>query len=525
MSSVHRSDQRQLLRSLLDAVERMGNRLPDPAAIFLAGIVLTLVLSAVLAPVRFTETDPRTLKLDATGQVIASAPIAVKDLLTGEGLVSLLVRSVRTFTEFPPLGVVLVAMLGVGLAEQTGFLQAGIKLLLALTPKRLLTPMLILVALVSHSGGDTGFVLVVPLGGFVFAAAGRHPVAGIACAFAGVAGGFSASFLPSSLDPLLQAFTQSAAQIVRPGHTVNPLCNWYFMSAASGLVLLAAWFLTDRVIEPRLRGSLPPDAGVKETESPGAFTARERRGFLGGVAGFAALVLLVAGLCAPATSPFRAPDGSLTGAGAPLMEGIVPLIAVAFLVPGIVHGCLAGTVKNHKDIIRAMANSMNTMGHYLVMAFCAAQFTQVFRESNLGALLAIKGAAALRGLALPGGVTIVGIILLSATVNLLIGSASAKWALLGPILVPMMMQLGYAPEFTQAAYRVGDSSTNVVTPLMPYFPLILGFCQRYAKHTGVGTLLSTMVPYTVAFLGLWTLLLLAWWGLDLPLGLQSHYRM
>ena len=525
MSSGNHLGQRRLLRGLLDGVERVGNRLPDPAVIFLVGVLLTLLLSAALAPVRFTETDPRTLKLDAAGNVVASAPVAVKNLLTGEGLVTLLASSVRTFTEFPPLGIVLVAMLGVGLAEQTGFLQAGIKFLLTLTPKRLLTPMLILVAIVSHSGGDTGFVLVVPLGGFVFAAAGRHPVAGIACAFAGVAGGLSASFLPSALDPLLQAFTQSAAQIVLPGRTVNPLCNWYFMGAASGVILLAAWFLTDRVIEPRLQATLPPDGSAGEGEALGTLTAAERRGFLGGVASFGALVVLTIGCCVPATSPFRAPDGSLTGTGAPLMEGIVPLIAVAFLVPGVVHGYLAGTVKNHKDIIAAMAKSMNTMGHYLVMAFCAAQFTQVFRESNLGALLAIKGAAVLRELALPGGVTIVGIILLSTLVNLLIGSASAKWALLGPILVPMMMQLGYAPEFTQAAYRVGDSSTNIVTPLMPYFPLILSFCQRYAKRTGVGTLLSTMLPYSLAFLGLWTLLLLAWWGLDLPLGIQSHYRM
>lgn len=525
MPSGSRPDHRRLLRGLLDAVERIGNRLPDPAVIFLVGVVVTLVLSAVLAPVHFTETDPRTLKLDAAGNVIASAPIAVKNLLTGESLVSLLTRSVRTFTEFPPLGIVLVAMLGVGLAEQTGFLQTGIKFLLALTPKRLLTPMLILVAIVSHSGGDTGFVLVVPLGGFVFAAAGRHPVAGIACAFAGVAGGLSASFLPSALDPLLQAFTQSAAQIVLPGRTVNPLCNWHFMSAASGVILLVAWFLTDRVIEPRLQATLPPDGGAKDGEAMDTLTPPERRGFLGGLTSFGALVLLAVGLCLPANSPFRAPDGSLTGAGAPLMDSLVPLIALAFLVPGVVHGYLAGTVKSHKDIIAAMAKSMNTMGHYLVMAFCAAQFTQVFRESNLGALLAIKGAAVLRELALPGGVTIVGIILLSTLVNLLIGSASAKWALLGPILVPMMMQLGYAPEFTQAAYRVGDSSTNIVTPLMPYFPLILSFCQRYAKRTGVGTLLSTMLPYALAFLGLWTLLLLAWWGLDLPLGIQARYRM
>jgi aminobenzoyl-glutamate transport protein len=225
----------------------------------------------------------------------------------------------------------------------------------------------------------------------------------------------------------------------------------------------------------------------------------------------------------PPASPWRTPDGRLTAHGAPLMESIVPLLALFFLVPGIVHGYVAGTFKSHRDVVQGMSKALGGMGYYLVMAFFAAQFTYVFRESNLGALIAIKGAKALQALALPGGVTIIGIILLTMLINLLIGSASAKWALLAPVFVPMLMQLGYSPELTQAAYRIGDSSTNIVTPLLPYFPLIVVYCQRYAKSVGMGTLISTMLPYSLVFATLWTLLLLAWWGLGLPLGLQSSY--
>lgn len=515
-----------LPQRFLDALEKVGNKLPDPAIIFVLALLAAWLASALLSSVQFTEIDPRSVKRDAAGQITASAPIVIKNLLAGENLAAFLARMVKTFTEFPPLGIVLVAMLGVGLAEQTGFIQAGLKYLLRITPAFLLSPMLILVAIISHSAGDTGYVLVIPLGGIIFAAAGRHPVAGIACAFAGVAGGFSASFLPSTLDPLLQGFTQSAAQIIDAKRTVNPLCNWYFMSAACVLVVSIGWLLTDRVIEPRLRRTLPLDgSGGHEGADLHNLGDAEKRGFFWGIASFLVLCAGLTAVCLPKSSPFRAADGTLTGHGSPLMESIVALIAVFFLVPGIVHGYVAKTVKNHREVIQGMAKSMNTMGYYLVMAFCAAQFTYAFRESNLGALIALKGAGFLKGLALPGGVTIVGIILISTLVNLLIGSASAKWALLGPIFVPMLMQLGYAPEFTQAAYRIGDSSTNIVTPLLPYFPLIVVYCQRHAKQTGIGTLIATMLPYSLCFLTLWTTLLLIWWGLGLPLGVQASYRL
>ena len=513
---------RHVGQRILDKIEWAGNKLPDPAVLFLIALVLTWIASAILAPVEFKETDPRTVVKDATGTITSASPIKVKNQLSGDALAGFLSKMVKTFTDFPPLGVVLVAMLGVGLAEQTGFIHAGLKMMLAITPKQLLTPMLLLVAIVSHSAGDTGYVLVIPLGGVIFAAAGRHPLAGIACAFAGVSGGFSANFLPSSLDPLLQGFTQSAAQIIAPDRTVNPLCNWYFMSVSCLIIVCAGWFLTDRVIEPRVR-KLAVDGAAGDAPRLESLGPKERRGLWLGLAvivlGLAALFLA----SAPTSSPLRTKTGSLTEHGAPLMESIVPLIFLLFLLPGIVYGYAAGTVKTHRDIIKGMSKAMETMGYYLVMAFAAAQFTFIFRESNLGALIAIKGAKLLESLGWPGQVTIVGIILLSACVNLLVGSASAKWALLGPIFVPMLMQVGLSPELTQAAYRIGDSSTNIITPLLPYFPLIVVYCQRYVKQTGIGTLVSMMLPYSLTFLTTWTVLLILYWATGLPLGLQAPY--
>jgi aminobenzoyl-glutamate transport protein len=516
-------ESRSASERFLDVLERAGNKLPDPAMIFVIALVLTWIASALLAPVQFGEVDPRTVVRDAAGEVISSEPIRVRNMLSPGSLTLFLTRMVRTFTEFPPLGIVLVAMLGVAVAEHTGFINAGIKYLLRLTPGKLLTPMLVLVAIISHSAADAGYVLVIPLGGVVFAAAGRHPVAGIAAAFAGVSGGFSANFVPSALDPLLQGFTQSAAQIIDRERVVNPLCNWYFMAGSSLLIVAVAWFLTDRVVEPRLQRSLAVDQADAPETNMHELSDPERRGFLAGMGTFVLLCAALALAAAPGTSPFRAPDGGLTSHGAPLMDSIVPLIAIFFLVPGIVHGWVAGTVKSHRDVVQGMTKAMGGLGYYIVMAFFAAQFTYVFRESNVGALIAIKGADFLRALQLPGGVTIVGIILLTNVVNLLVGSASAKWALLAPIFVPMLMQLGLSPELTQAAYRIGDSSTNIITPLLPYFPLIVVYCQRYSKRTGIGTLISTMLPYSVAFLITWTVLLMFWWGMGLPLGLQASY--
>jgi aminobenzoyl-glutamate transport protein len=495
----------------LNTVERVGNMLPDPAALFLLLLLIVWGLSALLAPLTFAEIDPR-----------SGEPIQVVNLLTGAELARFLATMVTTFTGFHPLGVVLVALLGVGVAEHTGFINAGLKSLLGITSAALLTPMLILVAIVSHTAADAGYVLVIPLGGVIFYAAGRHPLAGIAAAFAGVSGGFSANFVPSSIDPLLAGLTQEAAQIISPGMPINPLNNWFFTAISSLLIVAVGWYLTDRVVEPRLRG-VEIDGDVDQIPVIEDLGPRERRGLMaGGLALLLGIIVLVIATI-PADSALRAPDGEITAAAAPLMQGIVPLIFLLFLIPGTVYGYVAGTVKSHRDIIVGMSKAMSTMGYYIVLAFFAALFIAAFARSNIGALLALKGAGALQALAMPATVTIVGIIFLSGFVNLLIGSASAKWALLAPIFVPMLMQLGISPDLTQAAYRIGDSTTNIITPLMPYFPLVVVYAQRYVKGTGIGTLVSMMLPFSVAFLISWSIFLVAYWWLGIPLGIGASY--
>jgi aminobenzoyl-glutamate transport protein len=516
MAEASQPDNNQKPGGILAWIEWAGNKLPDPAMLFVWALVITWVLSAWLSTMTFAEEDPR-----------SKQPIEVKSQLTGEALTLHLVRLVHNFVGFPPLGVVLVALLGVGVAEHTGFINALLKGMLSFTPGILLTPMLILVAIVSHSAGDTGYVLVIPLGGVIFAAAGRHPLAGIAAAFAAVSGGFSANFLPSGLDPLLQGFTQSNARIIDPEIEVNPLCNLYFTAASCLLIVLVGWFITDRIIEPRLRRDTPVDGDAAEVPRMDALTSKEKTGLWAALG----VILVMGGLFTAAAlvpdSPLLEVPPQLPGAhagGTAIMQAIVPLIFLFFLAPGIVYGYVAGTVHSHRDIIKGMSKSMSTMGYYLVLAFMAAQFTYAFTNSNLGALVAVKGANLLKELGLGAGVTIVGIILLTCLVNLLIGSASAKWALLAPIFVPMLMQLGLSPELTQAAYRVGDSSTNIITPLMPYFPLVVVFAQRYVKNTGIGTMIAMMIPYSLSFLATWTVFLIIYWQvLGLPLGLDAPY--
>ena len=499
------------LNKILGWIETAGNKLPDPAILFLILMLLTWVVSAALANVEFTEIDPR-----------SGEPVRIQSQLTGQALAQFMVDMVRTFTGFHPLGVVLVALLGVGVAEHTGFINAGLKWMLGFTPKMLLTPMLILVAIVSHTAADAGYVLVIPLGGVIFYAAGRHPLAGIAAAFAGVSGGFSANFIPSGIDPLLQGLTQAGGQILNPALEVNPLCNIYFTGISSILIVGVGWFITDRIVEPRLQ-SVEVDGDPDEMPKMERATPEELRGFFAGMVSMVLATALLVAIVWPVDSPMRAPDGQITAFAAPLMQSIVPLIFLFFLLPGVVHGYVSGSVKSHRDIVEGMSKSMSTMGYYLVMAFFAALFIYSFGKSNVGVLIALKGANFLKAMGLPGPVTIVGIIFLSAGVNLLVGSASAKWALLAPIFVPMLMQLGLSPELTQAAYRVGDSTTNIVTPLMPYFPLVVVFAQRYVKNTGIGTLVSIMLPYSVIFLITWTIFLVAYWQLGIPLGLQADY--
>lgn len=500
------------LNRALNLIEVVGNKLPDPAMLFLFLMIVVWILSWLMSGIDFGARHPT-----------SGESIAITNLLTGQNLVTFLTTMVTTFTGFAPLGVVLVAMLGVGVAEQSGYINALLKKMLTFTPRTLLTPMLILIAIVSHTAVDAGYVVVIPLGGIIFYAAGRHPLAGIAAAFAGVSGGFSANFVPSAIDPLLMGFTLPAAHLVDGSVELHPLINYFFTSASCLVIVLLGWWLTDKVVEPRLAGTRL-DGEASEMPEMHDLNAKENRAMWAatGVMGIG-LVLLVAALL-PESTPFRDPgSGKLTDFSAPIMQSIVPLIFLFFVVPGVVYGYMTGVFTKSKDVVDAMSTTMSSMAYYIVMAFFCALFVAEFGRSGLGVLLAVEGGNFLRELALPGGLTLFGIILLVGFVNLFVGSASAKWALLAPIFVPMLMQVGFSPELTQAAYRVGDSSTNIITPLMPYFPLVVVYCQRYVKGTGIGTLVSMMLPYSVVFLLLWSLFLIGYWMLGIPLGPGTSY--
>lgn len=491
------------MAAILQRIERIGNRLPDPVTLFMLLCVAVVVLSTVAASFQLSAVHP------ATQETIAVVP-----LLTPDGIRRMVGEAVANFVAFPPLGTVLVAMLGVGVAEHTGFLAALLRQSVAIAPARLVAPALVFVGIMSNLAADAGYVVLVPLGALVFLAYGRHPLAGLAATFAGVAGGFSANLLVNVLDPLLAGITQSGAALVAPGYTVNATANYYFMAASTLWITAIGWFVTDRIVEPRLGSHSPP---IEEGAPLARLTAAQKQGLLW--AGYATIAFagLLAVLVLPPQGILRQPE-TYTLVPSPFLDGIVPLVMLLFLLPGLAYGIGAGTIRTDREAIAGMTAAMSGMGYYIALAFFAAQFVAYFSWTNLGIIVAISGARILESLGLTGLPLLLGFIGVSGGINLFIGSASAKWAIMAPVFVPMLMLLGYSPELTQLAYRIGDSTTNIVTPLMPYFPIIVAFGQKYDKNLGLGTLVAMMLPYSVAFFLGWSLLFVIWLALGWPLG-------
>jgi len=496
---------------LLDWFERVGNRFPDPIILFLAALVATWTASSLLAGRDFGLIDPRT-----------RAALQIHDQLTLQALATFMVGATHAFVTFPPFGMVLVMVIGVAVAERSGLVGGALRGVLSVASPRLLTPLVAVAALAAHVMSDGAVIIVVPLAGALFFVAGRHPLAGILAGFAPLSGAMFANFFPYALDAIVAGFSETGARLIAPAYRVNPLSNYWLAIATATAVVPVTWWLVDRVAEPRLIGvAVDGDPALMPTAPP--LTRREWRGLWIASAVALALAGAFAWVVAPQASPMRAPDGSLTGPGSPLMQGLIPLMLVFTLVPSLAYGLTAGTIRSHRQVVDAMTTAMSAMGYYIVMVFFAALFTKAFADSNIGALIALKGTEALRALAMPPAVTIVGIVVLTAAIDFLVPSASAKWALLAPILVPMLMGAGIAPELTQAAFRVGDGPVNLMTPLMPYFPLVLSFCRRYVTGFGVGTLMSLLLPFGVLYLLLQIGMLLAWWALGLPLGIGGRY--
>jgi aminobenzoyl-glutamate transport protein len=493
----------------LHIVEVGGNALPHPATLFALLAVGVVLFSGLAAWLGWSATHP------ATGEAVE--PFS---LVSVEGLQTILTNMVGNFTGFAPLGTVLVAMLGIGIAERTGLIGAVLRLLVLSAPRPLLTFVIVLAGILSNTASEVGYVLLVPLGGMIFFAVGRHPIAGLAAAFAGVSGGYSANVLIGTIDPLLAGLSEEAAQIIDPGYTVNPACNYYFMVASVLLIAIAGTWVTEKIVVPRLgewKGR-SPDPGQHEDRSPlDPLTAEEKRGLRWAlVVSVLFVAFLVAGTV-PASGYLRDPaTGGLLRS--PLTLGVVAVVFFGAGAVGVVYGVAARTIKNDEDVVEGMAESMRTLGTYIVLVFFAAQFVAYFRETNLGLIFAIQGAGALEAVGLQGLPLMISFVFVSAIINLFMGSASAKWAIMAPVFVPMFMLLGYSPEMTQAAYRVGDSSSNVISPLMSYFPLIIVFFKRYDPKAGIGTVVATMLPYTIVFVIVWTILLSVWFAFDIPVG-------
>ncbi|MEN8193606.1 MAG: AbgT family transporter [Bacteroidota bacterium] len=499
-------------QKFLNWTEKVGNALPHPATLFAIFAVSALLFSALGHYLSWEVVHP------ATKEIVR--PI---NLLSHDGIHRILLEMVDNFTSFAPLGIVLVAMLGIGIAEQSGLINAIIRILVLKSPKHLLTFVIVFAGVLSNIASDVGYVLLIPLAGVIFLAVGRHPIAGMAAAFAGVSGGFSANLAIGTVDPLLAGLSQEAARILDPNYEVNPTANYFFMVASTFVIAFAGTLVTEKIVEPRLgkyKNEVDEDDLVLDKIS-----SSEKRGLFWAAISFVVIVAVTLIGIIPENGFFRGPDGDVLTS--PLIKGVVAMLFITAGAMGLAYGFSTGKFKNDSDVVKGMSASMKSLATYLVLVFFAAQFVAYFKWSNLGIIIAVKGAGFLMSLDIGLIPLMILFILLSAAINMLMGSASAKWAILAPIFIPMFMIMGYSPELSQVVYRIGDSVTNVISPMMSFFALIIAFVQKYDPKAGIGTIIAAMVPYSITFLIFWIILLVIWLTLGIPLGPDAviHYTL
>ncbi|MGN0373089.1 MAG: AbgT family transporter [Enterocloster sp.] len=497
-----------LLRAL-DTVEHVGNALPNPATIFLILTGVVIILSAICAAcgvsVTYDGYD------SAQGAIVEKTVVAVS-LLSPDSIRHLVTTVVSSFTGFFALGTVFTIMIGVGVADGTGLMSAVLRKVAASTPKSCITAVVVFLGIMSNIASSTGYVVLVPLGAILFMAFGRHPIAGLAAAFAGVSGGWSANLLIGTNDPMFAGMSTQAAHMLDPNYNVLPVCNWYFMMASTVLITVIGTLVTDKIIEPRLTPYVPDT-----TEAVEDIGENEKRGLRWAAVTFIAYLILMAVLVVPTNGLLRNPE-THSFLSSPFMSGIIFFMMLLFLLPGIAYGIGAGSIKNDKDVIALMNKTISGLSSFMVLIFFAAQFNTCFNYSNLGTIISVSGANFLQSVGFTGLPLVICFIIMTAFINIFIAVDSAKWAIMAPIFVPMFMRLGLSPELTQVAYRIGDSSTNIIAPLMPFFVLTVAFFQKYDKKAGIGSVISTMLPYSVAFLIGWIIMFAVWYVLGLPLG-------
>lgn len=500
------SEKKSMFARFLGAVEYAGNKIPDPMILFVALSAITIVLSFILSKIGFSGINP------ATGETIA-----VFNLMSSEGLIKMITTAVSNFTGLSALGMVLVCMLGVGVCDSSGLFSVGLRKMVEGSKGSDLKIISIFVfaCVMADMAGGTGFVVMPPLGAIIFMAMGRNPLVGMMCAYGSVSGAFASNLLVTSMDIVNLSFTETAAKLVDPNISLSPAINWYFSAFSVLTLTIVAVFVTLKVVEPRLGKFV----GTGVTETVHKVTEQEKKGIKWAIIALVAYLALVMLGVIPANGILRdAKTGSPIASAAPLMMGLPFLIALMFFIPGVVYGCVSGTYKSVKDVAGALGKSMADMGPYIALIFVAAQFLKYFEWSNIGIIMAIKGAAVLEASGLPIPVVLVLFVIMCACVNLLIGGASTKWAILSPIFVPMFMFLGYHPALAQMAYRIGDAITNPICPTFAYFGMLLALAQKYDKKAGFGTLMANMLPYSIAFFAFMTVQLLVWFLFKIPFG-------
>lgn len=502
---------RGIFSRFLDSIEKYGNKLPDVLTLFFIFTVLILVVSFIASKLGWSAVNPATQE-----------KIKVVNLLNGDGIVKILTQLVNNFMAFPPLGLVIVVMFGVGLAESTGLISAFMRKVVLSSPKKLILPIIVLTGIVGNAAADAALIVLPPIAAMIFIGMKRHPIAGLTAAYAAVAGGFSANLILNVLDVAVAGFTESSAKIIDPDFKANPAMNYYFMIVSTFVLLPVTVFVTTKIVEPRLGRYELTDASLESEAN--TLKPEEKRGLKWAGIAFLIYAVILGFMTIPENALLRDPEtGSLIVS--PFMQSLVPIILFLFFIPALAYGIASKSIRSDKDVAEHLTKAMSGMGYYIVLAFIAAQMITYFNWSNLGSVIAIKGAEFLKGIGLIGLPLLIAFILFTALVNLLIASATAKWALLGPVFVPMFMLLGYSPAFTQLAYRIGDSITNMVTPMLAYFAIMLTFAKRYDKNMGVGTLISALIPYSIAFSIFWIILFSIWYFLGLPLGPGEYIEL
>lgn len=499
-----------LLDRMLDSIERVGNRLPDPITLFLGLAVGVAVISAICSALGVTAINP------ADGSTVETF-----NLFSVAGIQYLWTNVITNFAGFAPLGMVLVAVIGSSVAEKSGFLVALMEHFLGGAKGWIVTMVVIFLGINLNIAGDAGFIILPPLAAILFMSIGRSPLLGLYVAFASVAAGFCANILLGLSDALAYGFTESAAQMIDPNYSASMAINWYFLIVSCVILTVAGTILVEKVMVHRFPMSKEQLAKYDFDENAANITPIQKKGLM--MAGLAevlyVIVLLLLSLPIFGPTAILADEaGSITGGNSPFTKGIVFSVTLALMIPGIVYGVTIGKYKNDKDVWADISQGFSEMGNYVFMCFFISIFTNFFSVSKLGTILAINGAGFLQNIGFSGIPLMIGLIILSCFVNLFIGSASAKWAILAPVFIPMMMLMGYDPAVTQIVYRIGDSITNPLSPLFTYMPVILGYARKYDSKAGLGTIIANMLPFSITFAAVWIVQVIIWVGMNLPLG-------